>query len=234
MQIGIVASDGIVLASDIWTHSDVTPKMRAESLAAPVWKGEPVSKIAVSNDGCLAVARAHDLQQAKLMSAAVLSNLSVENRQNPEQRLKEIAIESLSSQFYRGSTCLVASISAPLRIFRVRCFYDPDVCKNVCECDQSNEYLLSGDSYSPATFWATRYLPSNSTKQLTVDEATSLAIQIIVDAGIINSGSIRGVEIVRGNSDGFYYCSSDVTRGWAEEARKRSVDFGERVLTPFL
>ena len=120
MQIGIVAEDGIVLASDIWTHAEVTDEIRAAARTCPVWKGEPVSKIEISRGASgIAVSRAHDLQQARLVSDAIISNLSEEYWEDPVKRLREIASDALSPHpHYKGSTCLVALMKPLPHIFK--------------------------------------------------------------------------------------------------------------------
>jgi hypothetical protein len=228
MQIGIVASDGIVLASDIWTHTNITDEMRAASRARPAWKGEPVSKIAADAKSSIAISRAHDVMQARLVADAIAKNLTEDCWHNPEHKIEEIAKDSLKEERnYRGSQCLIALTKPDFRVFRVQCTQHPDTRENVCWCDSSDRYLLAGDMYNPATFWATKHLFNGSYLNWSVRDAIGIATQIIVDACSVSNGSIRGLEIAWGDKNGFRYLPS--TRELISRAQGRGDRFMEEI-----
>jgi hypothetical protein len=231
MQVGIVAEDGIVLASDIWTHGNVTGEMRAASVALPVWKGEPASKIMLSGRS-VAISRAHDIRQARLVSSALAEMLPEKHFVGIEQEMERIASEALKEEpVYRGSQCLIAMLNPEPYIFRVQCATDLATNTKVCECDRSSSYLLAGDTYNPATFWSNRFLrPAHQDKKWTLRESILMATQIIVDASLINSGSIRGLEIVCGNKDGFFHIPSLQANALAHEAGNNGQRFLDCIL----
>jgi len=136
MQVGMMGSDGIILASDVWTHTNVnTALVPPERL---VWAAEGRSKITIFSDGDLAVLRAYDMRQAKSVSDAIGTELTREYWGEPEKRIEEIANAALSSEVdRRGIQCLIA-IRTPLSLFKLECLKDPTTQKNRCDCYRSD------------------------------------------------------------------------------------------------
>ena len=78
LHVGMMGSNGIVLVGDVWTYTDI----KGES---SVWAAEARSKITIFG-GDVAISRAHDLTQARLVSDAIGSHLTSEYWENPESR----------------------------------------------------------------------------------------------------------------------------------------------------
>lgn len=233
LHVGMLADDGIVLVGDIWTYTDVSSRLSLELRKKSVFSAEARSKITIAQDGNMAISRAHDMNQAKRVSEAIATQLSREDWENPEKRLEEIAGLALASdRTWRGVHCLVALRYPSPSLFKVECGPDIERQENVCQCTRSAGYLLGGNCFNPATFFSTRYFLSEPPKAWTISELIPFAVQIIVDAGRINSGTIRGLEIVYCDNDGFHRLSDDKCRAWAIEARNRSDAIGNLIISP--
>jgi len=225
LQVGMLAKNGIVLVGDVWTYTDAHG-------ATSVWAAEARSKITLFGSD-LAVSRAHDLTQARMVSDAIGSNLTSEYWENPEARMEEIARSALSSECaWRGVQCLVVLRRPSLALFKVECARDPGGQQNVCSCSRSTGHVFAGDCHNPATFWATRYLLTERTTDHAIKELLPLAVQIVVDAGRINNGSIRGLEIVSCDDGGFHRLSESESRAWAIEATRRGQAIERLVTAP--
>jgi hypothetical protein len=228
MQVGMVGNNGIVLVGDVWTYANVG------SLAPPtsIWSAEALSKITIVDGANMAVSRACDMRQAKKVSDAIATELSSEHWQNPESQIERIANNALASEpTWRGVHCLIA-LKNPLSLFKLECGTDPITQENVCTCSRSAGHVFAGDCHNPATFWATRYLLTEFTKDWTVAELIPLAVQIVIDAGRINSGSVRGLEIVSCDDSGFTRLSVEKRKAWAVEAEKRSSAVADLIFAP--
>jgi hypothetical protein len=59
-----------------------------------------------------------------------------------------------------------------------------------------------------------------------------LAVQITVDAGSINNGTIRGLEVVYCGALGFSRLSNDASRAWRAEAVRRSEKIEKIIAAP--
>jgi hypothetical protein len=91
---------------------------------------------------------------------------------------------------------------------------------------------LGGDCHNPATFWSTRYFLSEPPKEWATSDLIPLAVQIVVDASQINSGTIRGLEIVYSDSDGFHRLSAEDCCAWEREARNRGAAIMNLIISP--
>ena len=165
------------------------------------------------------------------MPLVLTSQANTGKIQNPE--IEEIARSALASEpAWRGVHCLVVLRKPSFALFKLECAKDPSSQQNLCFCSRSTGHLFAGDCHNPATFLATRYLLTESTTDHTVEELLPLAVQIVVEAARINSGSIRGLEIVCCGSRGFNRLSESERRTWASEATRRSVAIGKLIMSP--
>jgi hypothetical protein len=227
IHIGMLGSDGVLLAGDVWTYANASG-IRQSS----VWGAEAVSKIKAYADGDLAITRAHDMRQARTVSDAIGEKLTRSHWENPESQIEKIAETALSEEHnWRGVHCLIA-IREPRSLFKLECGKDPSTQKNICICNRSTSYVVGGDAHNPATFWATRYLLTNTFGDRTVDELIPLAVQIVVDAGSIANGMIRGLEIFRSDGTKFERLSDAESKAWTIEAVKRAGDIEKLITSP--
>lgn len=233
LQVGMMARDGIILAGDVWTIANVGGVMAAEARRLPVWTADATSKITITEDGSMAISRAHDMRQAQLVSDAIATELLRQYWENPEKRIEQIAEAALIPEPEgRGVHCLVALKSPTFSLFKVVCAKEQATKKMRCACTRASGQVFAGDCHNPATFWATRYLLVNPEHDPTVDELLPLAVQIVVDASQINSGSIRGLEIIVGDGDGFRRLPVEQCKAWAAEAAQRARAVEKMVMKP--
>jgi hypothetical protein len=180
----------------------------------------------------MAISRAHDLRQARLVADAISAELSREHWGNPEQQLEAIASSALAREDTWRVHCLVVLRYPSPSLFKIECGKDSTTRENVCFCTRALGYALGGDCHNPATFFSTRYFLSEPPKDWTVSELVPFAVQMVVDASQINSGTIRGLEVVYCDSNGFHRLSPDECRAWEIEARKRSHTIGTLITSP--
>jgi hypothetical protein len=228
LQVGMIANNGIVLAGDIWRYMNADANRPGS-----VWSADMSSKITIFENKNMAITRAHDLAQARLVSDAIAGELSSEHWRNPERTIEEIATAALATQpIWRGLQCLIVLGPPSLSLFKVQCATDPETQAKVCTCERSGGLSFAGDCHNPATFWATRYFVPNQARAWTIDELLPLATQIVVDASFITSGSIRALEVVRCDGDGFHQIETERCRVWADEAIRRSGEIERHVFAP--
>ncbi len=231
LQVGMMARDGILLVGDVWTYANVSTVRAAEG-GTPVWAGESVSKMTTNKDGDIAISWAQDIAQAQLVADAIARGLTSQYWENPEREIEQIAAAALSSETLgRGVDCLVALRGPTFSLFKLVCRKDPPK-ENVFHCLRANGQIFAGDCHNPATFWATRYLLADPEQNPTIDELLPLAVQTIADAWQITRGNIRGLEIIRGDGEGFHRLPVKQCKAWAAEAARRSRAIEKIVMAP--
>src|ERR1700719_366004 len=85
MQVGMLASDGVILASDTKCSRDA---LNSDGLAADDSYG--CSKIRIDDSGQIAVTCARDMVAANRLAEAFMSELKRESWENPERPIREI------------------------------------------------------------------------------------------------------------------------------------------------
>lgn len=192
MQIGILASDGIILASDTLANRSPLPNMNVRLIRQTFG----TSKIRVSADKKIAVTCARDMLQAYDLADAIIAGLPQELWATPDQRMLEIAWSELyKHQEWRGVECLVAFAEPQPALFLLQCVKTPqDAHDSVCH--PVINYAFAGDSSNPSTYWAMRYLDSLSPEMNRVDALVPLAAQIVVEARHFSSATVSGLEII--------------------------------------
>ncbi len=106
-------------------------------------------------------------------------------------------------------------------LFSLQCLKGKEGERDECHCIPIPFYAFAGDSYNPATFWIHRYYDPSAPRPGTVS-LLRVGSQVVIDAGTISSGSIRGLEAVWCDSTGIYKISDDQIRALADDAQKRS------------
>jgi hypothetical protein len=208
MQVGLVGSDGIVLASDTKWH---------ENHAGVVWQGWGSPKISLDSTGHIAVACAKDMRKGTEIARAILSELSSEHWENPESRLEEIASSRLTPHFPYEAECLIGISSPSPRLFHLACG-----CNHASAfCTKITDRRAAGDALNSALFWHMRYYTVMPIRKL-----IRLAAQIIVDASEIANGGIGGLQIAYTDGTGFTCLSDDKCQQLEAEARERGVQIG--------
>jgi hypothetical protein len=188
MQVGMLASDGIILASD--TLASRSPLAGITVRAIRQTFG--TSKVRISGDSKVAVTCARDLLQAYHLADALIAGLPQEYWDNPESKMREIALSEVNRQHWRGAECLIALAEPSPSLYLLQCITDSQ--ESVCH--RIITYVFAGDSANASSYWAMRYYDSLNPELRRTDKLVPLAAQIVVDASRFNSAIVGGLEIV--------------------------------------
>lgn len=194
MQVGIVASDGIILASDTLANRSPLPNSNVRLIRQTFG----TSKIRVSADKKIAVTCARDLIQAYKLADAIIAGVPPDLWERPQGRILEIAWSELNKhEKWRGVECLVAFTEPRPSLYLMQCAKsEEDRNKDESVCYYISPYGFAGDLSNQSTYWAMRYLDSLSPEMNRVDMLLPLAAQIVVEAKRFGSATISGLEIV--------------------------------------
>lgn len=223
MQVGMMAADGIVLASD--TFSTRQPVSGAPFGTA--WYGYSSSKIVISDDCKIAVTCARDMMLASLLTEALIGGLTPEFRANPEQRIRSIASAELAKLHWNAVECLVALSDPSPALFHLQCLEQGAE----SYCPRITDFAFAGDCCNSAIFWAMRYYRAAPPELRSVKTMLPLISQIVLDAGELNSGSIGGLEIICSDASGFHRVPDSRIGSLKKQAASRSKRI-ERLILP--
>jgi hypothetical protein len=212
MQVGMVACDGVILASDTKTWG--------EPFGRTITSG--LSKIRVNEESGIAIPCAKDLAGAYQVADAIIENLLPQSFSAPEQRICEVAIARLKSAKLDGGECMIALSGDPPALYLFSSGQRKNKVWARAYCSRVATYVFGGHIGSAATFWADRFFRPDDLKMRTMDELIPLAAQIIVDAGRLSSGNIGGFELVRCDATGIHPLSLLESNQLEVEAQKRS------------
>jgi len=217
MQVGMVGTDGIVIAGD--TRHSISPRFAG----AAARHGFGGTKIRIDESGRIAVCCAIDMNASKRFAERILSELPSEEPKNRLRRIEEIGREigaGLAGSREIESLMVFADSLSTFYHFR---FIGSD---REVSVDEVIDAAASGDTVNSAIFWRMRYY-----KRLPIEQLTVLASHLIVSAGETNSAMIDGLEILLCDANGLRRLSDDENREWASKAKERGERIGEMVLT---
>jgi hypothetical protein len=221
MQVGMVGSDGIVLASD--TKETHAPILEKDQLWAGAQFGSNTPKIEVSHERGMAIACAFDMETARQVAKKIMADLKDEELEHPIAAIKEIAASVQTDEQIRAQCIIVLTRPSP-RMFmfqyaRVEGRWSP-------YCQEMESKAIAGDNLNAAIFWMERYYDGTlSTAQL-----TSVAAQLVVSAGRLNPYTISGLEIVLCNSSGIHPLAIKENEKWESRARDLDTHIGDQIL----
>lgn len=219
MQVGMVGTDGIVLASDTkWIdHVNRAPLTPIRSISSK-------SKIKISHKRGIVISYARNMETSGPIADSIIAELTDSDMAEPE-----IPIENLAAKVIKEATekpgnridvhCLIVLSRPTLRLFRVRTI------GYTAPCEEIIGQAVAGDVENSAVFWPELYY-----RELPVRHLARLAAQFIVMAGKIHSGSIGGLEVVLCDSSGFHRLSADSNRRLESAANETH----ERLLESFI
>ena len=212
MQVGMIGSDGIVLASDTrWLRSLVRCEMRT-------WHTSGGYKIKLSTDQKIAISYAQDMCEGDRIAShllIVLENIDIHTR---EQKLRDVALtipDNLAVE------CFVAFVDPEPSLFLIQ--HPKDSTLPIIQIVL--EKAFAGDTLNPAVYWAERYY-----RGLPVDKLKHLAAHVIGEAGRLNPTLISGLDIVIGKDGKFSRLLRTETDTLLEQSRKWADSFEKAVL----
>jgi hypothetical protein len=224
MHVGIVGSDGIVLAGDTlqWGYLKADSIASRQELSTRMSQTE--SKIKISDDRKIAVSCAGYLREANPLADGIIADLSPEFWQYPERRVYEIARSYAASRPRWRDTQSFILLSEPMRaLYLLDCFVDERTNEPLSPlCRRVPLYAFAGDALNGAIYWAMRYCRTLSPEMRILHRLTRLAAQIIADAGALDTGNVGGLEVVQCDSDGIHQLTDRENETLLQEAQQRS------------
>lgn len=202
MQVGIVGTDGVLIASDTkWMN---TPSMVRGS-GDDVRHSFNSSKIIISESRGIAVSCARNMETARHVANKIISELKDEEW--PILPIEEIGTQVLSSAGERDDAqCLIIFARPIPRLFLFQFAMVNGKWGPLCQ--KMNTKAVAGDNVNPAIFWAERYYQRRPIREL-----APLAAQVIIAAGKLNPGAISGLEITLSDAAGIHRLSDESIRG---------------------
>jgi hypothetical protein len=195
MQVGMVGTDGIVLASDTKWVQPTIQGVRS-SLNA--------SKIRISYERGIAISCARNMETATLIADNIISGLSDSDMKFPILPIEAIAKKVIDEAADRNDVqCLIVLLQPSHRLFRLRSVSFNGGYAAMCDAEITGK-AITGDLDNAAIFWSEMYY-----ERRPVTHLARVAAQLVVMAGKINSGMIGGLEIVLCDHAGFRRLSVD-------------------------
>jgi hypothetical protein len=209
MQIGMVGSDGIVLASDTrWTKEPAKSKAEV-TLGRAVRYGANGTKIKVTEGKEIAVSYAADRQSAGFVAEEIIAKLT--GGTDPIIAVQEVFDARRRWHHVQGFIVLT---QPAMQLFRFEIAQNNRRWYPSCE-PVTLGYDVAGDVTNAAIYWAECY-----PEILTIDQLIPLAAHLIVCSHRLNTAGISGLEIVRCDASGIRQLSPESTRELMRKANE--------------
>lgn len=186
MQVGMVCTDGILIASDTRTMN--TPRWSSGSIPRTTFNS---SKIRISLERGIAVSCARNMETANHLATEIIEKLKEEDFDYPQFPIEAMGRTVLAAAEERrnDAQCLIALQRPTPQLFlfqfgMINAQWGPS-------CMLMDGKAVAGDNVNAAAFWTERYYEPKPIEQL-----IPLAAHLIISASKLNSGSISGLEIV--------------------------------------
>lgn len=234
LHVGLVGSDGIVLAGDTLQWANPNANSAPSRAGISTWLNQTLSKIKISDDGKIAVSCAQDLREAYALADAVIAGLSPQFWEIPEGRIQDIA-QSYSEacvRWHGAQSLIVLSHPAPA-LYLLECLVDEHTQQPLNpQCRAVPMYAFDGDALNGAIFWAMRYYRTLSPHERTIHRLMRLGAQIVADAGEISSGNVGGLEVVYSDTQGIHRLAVPENAILLQEAQERSSTVRSLIIGP--
>lgn len=202
MQVGMVGTDGVLIASDTKWHT--VPRVPRDKFWLTGRYTFNRTKIIISHERGVAISCAVNMETAEHVAREIIRTLPDPNLADPIPHIKAIGqrVLDVAQTGRQDATCLIALMHPipQLLLFTFGVF--EGIRGPVCQ--RMDDRAFAGDNVNPAMFWAERYY-----KKLPVKELVPLAAHLIITAHHLNNGSIGGLEIVFCDQSGFHRLSDD-------------------------
>jgi hypothetical protein len=221
LQVALVGTDGIVLASD--TKWSETRQVRHTYNR---------TKIEINYERRIAVSYARNMDSSARAAKDIANKITDEQWDSPQLRIEEIAEEAMQSLPYniRDLNCLI--VSPRMKLFRLE--MTQDLSKGAFEarpsCWESTDKAPAGDETNAALFWGERYYERRPIRTL-----VPLAAYLINAGNKLSPDRIEGLEIVLCEPAGIRRLSEDSIRalqsmanGLDEHLRSAFINYSEQ------
>src|SRR5260370_21572663 len=177
IQVGMLGSDGVVLASDTKCSRD---SLNPDGLAADDSYGS--SKIRIDDSSQIAVTCARDMVAANRIAEAFMSELKRESWENPERPIREIGCNVMAAVGKNLDIECLIGLAKP-----VPSLYKFQYVQNGTQIisDRIITFAHIGHAMNAAIFWSLRHY-----KKEPVQGFMPLASILVVDAAEINCSRI--------------------------------------------
>ena len=213
MQVGMVGSDGIVLAGDM--TCTMSPRFAGEGARYRFCR----HKIKISDSRRVAVSSAMEMDIADRIADQIIAGVEGEEPRNRQRRILDIGTSIVNSH---DVECIAAFLDPVPLLYR----FQHGLGGAHTVCDEICDHIYAGDSVSPAVFWVERY----HSRDLTVSQLIRLAAICSCAAKELNSAIIGGLEVVSSDASGFHLMPDDETRALEAQATDWSTRIGEMIL----
>jgi hypothetical protein len=224
MQVGMVGTDGVLIASD--TQLINTPRISPREDSYLPRQPLNARKIMVSHAKGIAISCARVMDTARLIATKIISELGEENLDYPCDSIRAIAaavLDGIHDSEQRDAHCLIAIALPSPKLYLL---YFGDVNGRLGPiCQKMESSIAAGDHVNSAIFWKERYYQRKPIKRL-----VPLAAHMIVSASKINRGSISGLEIVLCDTSGLHRIKEDLTRKLEAQANRWDKHIGSLFL----
>jgi hypothetical protein len=200
MQVGMVGTDGVIIAGDTqWT---ATPRLVDRYWAAGRY-GYNSSKMRISEERGIAISCARDMGAACSIADKIITDLKDKDFVSPVAAIQEIAAKvSSASRQKQDAHCLVALVHPTPQLFLFQFVNDGE--QWVPQCEKMDSKALAGDTLNAAIFWAEKYY-----ERVPIEHLMPLAAHLVVCAHELNTATISGLEIVLCDTSGIRRLSND-------------------------
>jgi len=221
LQVGMVGTDGVLIASDTrwmntprWANPESPPRATFNS-----------PKIIVNHARGIAISCARNMETAHHVASEIISGLKDEDWEYPILPIEGIGAKVLPSAGERNDAqCLIAFTRPTPRLFLFQFGMINGQWGSICQSMQTT--AIAGDNVNPAIFWAERYY-----RELPIESLLPLAAHLIVSAGALNPTAISGLEIVLCDAAGLHRLSDDSTRDLKAKATESDRNIGDLFLS---
>jgi hypothetical protein len=214
MQIAMVGTDGIVLASDTkWAYG------------GDIRHTSGSSKIHVNDAGTLAVSFARSMEYAEAVALQIIREMTTaQDWERPILRLEEIAQALIDkdddpARLRRDAQCLVISRLPEPCLHFIFVGTINSAPWRAC-CRRVDDKAVAGDQVNAAVYWSERFYSKYAVAVL-----SELAAQVVVSAASLNPAGIGGLEMVVCRNDGIARLPETECAAMEQRARDREAAF---------
>jgi hypothetical protein len=219
MQVGLIGSDGIVLASDTkWMHQP-----REEQTFWGGRYGTNSTKIKLTPQ--VAVSCAEDMETAGFLADEIIRYTQSGDNRPQKTVFKEIAAR-IPRQHEHPAKCLAVVPGDSLRLYSFLYRYSDFDHEWTLTCKRELSKAVAGDSANSALFFAERYHQIS----LTVAELVPLAAHVVVSAHPLNTAGVSDLEIVTCDSSGVKRIPINSIEVMERKAQALDIRIGQIVL----
>jgi hypothetical protein len=210
-QIGIVASDGVFLASDLkrtnvgagphtYRSSSETPKIHVSDRGqvAYCYSGNDVADEAARIFCAQAAGLEDEFEIQKTLKASALEAIGSENISNERQALQRGSLILALGKANRNPELWCLDLRTP-------------------SARPIGNHIINGDLSNPAGFFMERYFPKG---RRTIEELLLLAAHTVLVASRLNPDGISGLEMVRCTAQGFQKVSEEKIANLTERSEQ--------------